>query len=905
MQFRALPGKEDERLLSKFGIRLVDYIPNNAYTVLIQKPLNAETLKQLRVRSVIELPSSQKMSPALAAGTPPAWAVKLPGTADVWVTIPRSNSMTDAITELKKLNFDVINDGLKQYHIIGLRVPLNRLNELAALTFVSYVQPAPHEDQPLNNVGRNNTRANVLNNPVIFGGRNLHGEGVVVGIGDDSDPQLHVDFSGRLITRTYAPPSAQHGMHVAGTMGGAGIINELYKGYAPKMTIISQYFSGIWQNAPGYVQDYGMVLTNNSYGAITGDCSYNGLYDLYSSVMDQQAFDLPYLQQVFAAGNSGADVCSPYPAGFATVLGSYQSAKNVLTVGNTDSSGVIAGGSSTGPVKDGRIKPEITDMGRQVMSTGFGSYYLNNGTSMSCPGVTGGLALLYQLYRQLNAGANPKNALMKAVVCNSGRDLGNAGPDYTYGFGWLDLKRAAMTLENTHYFNASLANAGQNTHVISVPANTAQLKVLLYWNDPPASMLTSRTLVNDLDLSVQTPSSTTILPKILDTLPTHITNPCTEGADHINNIEQVVINAPAAGSYNIKVNGTSVTQLSPQEYFVVYDFVPDSTTLTFPIGGEAFGTPDSALIQWDAFGTGSTFTVDYSTDDGASWTQINNAIPASLRQLKWNIPAVPTDRAKVRLTNNVSGTVSSSARFTILGQPVIKLADTVCEGYIKINWNVVPSATDYEVFMLRGDDMQAVGTTTDTTFTFAGLSRDSVYWVAVRGRLNGAPGRRSIALSRQPNTGTCLGNISDHDLKLDTIFNSSSGRKFTSTALGNAVQLQVRVKNLDDAPAASYNVSYSLNGGPWVTENVVVPLNGGDTLSHFFSTPVDLSAVGTYTIRAVVDNTGDTVHGNDTLTSVIRQLDNQPLNLATPFLENFDAVPAEEYRDALIGLGSL
>ena len=34
------------------------------------------------------------------------------------------------------------------------------------------------------------------------GGRNLRGEGVVIGVGDNADPLAHVDFSGRIINRS-------------------------------------------------------------------------------------------------------------------------------------------------------------------------------------------------------------------------------------------------------------------------------------------------------------------------------------------------------------------------------------------------------------------------------------------------------------------------------------------------------------------------------------------------------------------------------------------------------------------------------------------------------------------------------------------------------------------------------
>src|SRR5207249_11417858 len=191
--------------------------------------------------------------------------------------------------------------------------------------------------------------------------------GVAIGHGDNADLPLHADFNGRLINRNASPFNA-HGVHTAGTIGGAGNINELYRGYAPKATIIDQSFNGILDNAASYVQDYGMVITNNSYGNII-ECDYNGTYDLYSRIMDQQAFDFPDLVHVFSAGNSGGNTCLPFSPGYHTVLGSYQSAKNVITVGASTDSGLVAAFSSRGPVMDGRLKPEIVAQGQMVISS--------------------------------------------------------------------------------------------------------------------------------------------------------------------------------------------------------------------------------------------------------------------------------------------------------------------------------------------------------------------------------------------------------------------------------------------------------------------------------------------------------------------------------------------------------
>ena len=68
---------------------------------------------------------------------------------------------------------------------------------------------------------------------------------------------------------------------------------------------------------------------------------------------------------------------------------------------------------------------------------------------------------------------------MKALLCNGATDIGNSGPDYFYGFGWMNLLRSVKMVENNNYINDSVANGAIKTNSINVPANTAQLKVSL------------------------------------------------------------------------------------------------------------------------------------------------------------------------------------------------------------------------------------------------------------------------------------------------------------------------------------------------------------------------------------------------------------------------------------------
>ena len=909
IQFESLPSEATKKLLSSNGIELLEYIPNNAYTVSISGNPSAEILQQSKARSIFQPSPELKMDSRLASGNFPSSAIKVSGTLDVWISFPKTFSPQDVFNNLKQLNFDVLSTQHQSYRILSLRIATSRLKELAGLPFVEYVQPAPGGDQPLNFNSRAGSGASILNASIANGGRGLNGEGVTVGIGDNADVQTHIDFKGRLVNRSNQALTSSHGYHTTGTLAGAGNVNEFWKGFAPKATIVSQGFSGILLNAQTYVSDYGMVVTNNSYGDNI-DCGYMGTYDLYSRLLDQMAFDMPELTNVFAAGNSGTSTCSPFLPNYHTVLGGYQSAKNVITVGATTDTGYIGGFSSRGPVKDGRVKPEITAMGQGVGSAGpNNSYFYSNGTSMSAPAVTGGLALLYQRYRQLNNGSNPKSGLMKAILCNGALDKGNAGPDFQYGFGWMNLLRSVDMLELHHYVIANCFNGTSNTHSISVPANTAQLKVMLYWNDPPASPLSAKTLVNDLDLEVTNGSLSTSLPKILDTANSNLANPASSGTDHKNNIEQVVINNPTAGNYLIQVKG-AITQNPSQEYFLVYDVIPFQLKITSPVAGEGLSpstaSGDRVKIGWEAYGYSGTVMLEFSSDGGATWSTIATGVDINRVLYSWFVPNIATSNALIKITKEGTGETSISNPFTIIAQPTVTLDAVQCEGYININWSTITGATDYEVMMLQGDEMKTEATTTGTSYSFSGLSKDSIYWITVRSRINGSSGRRAIAISRQPNNGTCTGTISDNDLKIDAIISPSSGRKFTSTQLGASTAITVRVKNLDDAPVSNFDLKYSINGTAFITENISASIVPGGTYTYTFATTADLSAAGNYHLIAVVKNSvADPVASNDTAFTLVRHVDNQPLNLTTYFVDNVETATPFVYEKDTIALNGL
>lgn len=896
LQFENLPTDATRKQLSDAGVQLLEFIPGKGFTVCITKDIGHSLLQAVGARAILELSPTQKMHPSLAKNMFPSWAIKTPGMLDVWISFPKTVSFDEIRTLLRQNNVEITSSIYSRYNILALRIIRNRLTEIASLPFIESIEPIPHSAQPLNYIARQNSRGNVLNAGTGVGGHNLKGTGVVVGVGDNSDPQYHVDFVNRLIN--FGPASyIYHGTHVNGIVGGGGIVGEQYTGYAPKSTIIVEALSRIIDNAPTYVADFDMVVTNNSYGTVVGLCEYMGYYDLQSRLLDLMAIDLPHLQNVFAAGNDGELSCLNYPASFRTVLSGYQSAKNVLSIGATNRSGVVTSFSSRGPVQDGRTKPELMADGFFTISTTpDDSYGPQQGTSMASPAVAGGLALLYEKYRLQNSGADPKNGLMKALICNGATDLGNAGPDFTYGFGGMNLLRSVDMLVNNRFYISSMSNGGNNPHVINVPANTAQLKVMLYWNDPAASVFGSQALVNDLDLEISAPISA--LPYKLDTLPANVNNVATSSADHINNIEQIVVNNPSNTSYTVNVKGNAVA-LGPQEYFLVYDFVPVETKITYPLGNETLVPGETETIQWESYGDpANSFLIEYSTNNGTSWTTIDAAVAANLRRLDWVVPDVQSSQVLMKVTKNGTAQVSTSSPFTILGMPTLSLSATQCEGYIGIGWPAVAGATDYEVFHLQGAEMVSVGTTTATSYSVGGLTSTIENWVTVCARFNGQRGRKAFAVKRVPNSGTCTGSISDNDLKLDSIIAPVYGRLNTSTALTATTAVSARIKNLDDVAVTGFKMRYYV-GGVLVIEDVVsVTVNPGSSYIHNFSLAYNFAAAGNYILKVEVENTTgvDAVTANNSVTDTVRQLNNNAIIL--PFIDDLEtATPRKYYKN--------
>ena len=189
-------------------------------------------------------------------------------------------------------------------------------------------------------------------------------------------------------------------------------------------------------------------VINNSWSCLTseGCTDPNILLTVVNNV--RQAGILT----VHSAGNKGP-TCSTI--GYAA--GMYDAS---FTVGNTTMDDVIYSSSSRGPVTadgSGRIKPDISAPGTEILSSIPGGYAKASGTSMAAPHVAGLAALLISAHPQLAGQVDQ----IEYIITRSARHLttsdgcgglpASAIPNNTYGWGRIDAW-AAYQFKHFYYF---------------------------------------------------------------------------------------------------------------------------------------------------------------------------------------------------------------------------------------------------------------------------------------------------------------------------------------------------------------------------------------------------------------------------------------------------------------------
>jgi hypothetical protein len=600
VRFERSPGRHGQALWRAAGLELGRALGGGAFFARVASALDAAALTRLAgLVDVRELELGWKLDPKLGAGSPPEWTVVERGsggeaTVAVYVLLQAGVTSEQGDELMRRLGGSTF-DVLESLGGIVAFVPAARLRELAGADEVAWVEAAlpklsevaPAPSAPL--APNDSNRAMVQADLVQAGPYSLDGSGVNVIVYDGGTARgTHLDFGGRLSVRDFSG-QIDHATHVAGTVGGSGVASGgTFRGMAPGVTIQSYGFeyNGVgvflFTNPGDFESDYdeamnvhGAVLANNSIGTNTEPngffCPIQGDYGVMESLIDavvRGSLGAPY-RVVWANGNERqGSRCDVEGFGDFYSTAPPATAKNHITVGalnsNDDSMTTF---SSWGPTDDGRLKPDLSAPGCQ--STGDGgvtsstsasdsSYAAFCGTSMASPTVCGVSALLIEDWRAQFGGPDPLNATLKVLLAHTAVDRGNVGPDYQFGYGSVRAKDAIDFMRLGRFVEDELLETGARTRwTVSVAPASSELRLTLAWDDVPGQPNVFGALVNDLDLVVRDPLG---LQRHVWTL-----DPANPGAaavrttsDHGNNLEQVLVSAPASGTWTVEVHGFDV-----------------------------------------------------------------------------------------------------------------------------------------------------------------------------------------------------------------------------------------------------------------------------------------------------------------------------------------------------------
>ncbi|MBA2250253.1 MAG: S8 family serine peptidase, partial [Chitinophagaceae bacterium] len=527
----------------------------------------------------------------------------------------------------------------------------------------------------------------------------MNGAGQHVSIKENFYDTTDVDLHGRLENSPLASKIiTNHANFIATIIAGAG--NSIYyaKGAAWGASISSSSFELVLPDADSYYKHYNITVQNHSYGT-----DIDNTYGINAVAFDKSANNDPDLLHVFSSGNSGtsASAAGVYSGitGFANLTGNFKMAKNVMLVGAVDSFGNAEPLSSKGPAYDGRIKPEIVA-------------FQKNGTSESAALVSGTALLLQQYYKSRNNISLP-SALAKAIIINTADDINTPGPDYATGFGNLNAIKAMDLITGNTILSGVAVQGRTQIFPLSIPPNIARLKVTLTWNDTAASAFAPAALINDLDLSVVNISTGfSWKPWVLSSYPNKdsLNALPVRKRDSLNNEEQVTIDNPLQGNYQVRVNGFSLAA-GPQKYFAVYTMDTANIFRWYrPVKGDFLEGGKSGLLRWE-----NTYSqngnIEFSYASTNSWNPVASNVDLNKRFFEW---ITPDTIAPVIFRMKIGSTFIYSDTFLIT-KLLSPKAGYVCDDKILVYWEKLPDISKYLVYILGDKYMEPYQQVSDTS----------------------------------------------------------------------------------------------------------------------------------------------------------------------------------------------
>lgn len=642
VQFQGIPTQADRDTIEALRGEIIGYLPSNAYVVRMGAD-KIEVLESVAsVRWVGDYHPAFRLDPDLQGEE----VLQQPARGRYNVVV--ANKRTDKpslVSRIKDIG-GIVNSEQTGSLLIEVTLSGPQLVQALHMDEVLWIDrwSAPELD---------------MDNARIQGGGNyVESMGGYTGTGVNAHiyegvEATHPDFTGPVINVRSSGAAQSHGHATAGIVFGNGNSNPAVRGMAPDAGKFYTNYGSVngsrYQVVDDLVNVHNVSHTTASWGG-----ARTFFYTSTSAESDDIVFDhdISWTQSQSNAGNQDSR-----PQAWA---------KNVFSIGgvrhnnnsnpNDDS---WSGSGSTGPASDGRIKPTMCayydGIGTSDRTGGSGyssgSWTSNfGGTSGATPIVAGHNVIALEMYTdeilpgvglfgqalRVPGGTTHENrphfTTLKALQVVNARQYSFTASSSDNrrehcGWGFPNLQDMYDNREKTIIIDETQVITQGETQVVmaGVEPGEAAFKVSLNWNEPAGNPSASSQLVNNLSLRVTSPTGVVYWGN--NGLESGVWSVVGGSEDNTNSIENVFVQNPVDGDWQIEIIATAIVQDSHVETPAV-----DADYALVAVGGSGGGQFASTICPGAVNSLGLGARLELS----GSATVADQDLTVSVSQLPFN-----------------------------------------------------------------------------------------------------------------------------------------------------------------------------------------------------------------------------------------------------------------------------
>ncbi|MBL6755395.1 MAG: S8 family serine peptidase [Planctomycetes bacterium] len=642
VQFQGIPTQADRDTIEALRGEIIGYLPSNAYVVRMGAD-KIEVLESVAsVRWVGDYHPAFRLDPDLQGEE----VLQQPARGRYNVVV--ANKRTDKpslVSRIKDIG-GIVNSEQTGSLLIEVTLSGPQLVQALHMDEVLWIDrwSAPELD---------------MDNARIQGGGNyVESMGGYTGTGVNAHiyegvEATHPDFTGPVINVRSSGAAQSHGHATAGIVFGNGNSNPAVRGMAPDAGKFYTNYGSVNGSRYQVVDDL-VNIHNVSHTTASWGGARTFFYTSTSAESDDIVFDhdISWTQSQSNAGNQDSR-----PQAWA---------KNVFSIGgvlhnnnsnpNDDS---WSGSGSTGPASDGRIKPTMCayydGIGTSDRTGGSGyssgSWTSNfGGTSGATPIVAGHNVIALEMYTdeilpgvgtfgqalRVPGGTTHENrphfTTLKALQVVNARQYSFTASSSDNrrehcGWGFPNLQDMYDNREKTIIIDETQVITQGETQVVmaGVEPGEAVFKVSLNWNEPAGNPSASSQLVNNLSLRVTSPTGVVYWGN--NGLESGVWSVVGGSEDNTNSIENVFVQNPVDGDWQIEIIATAIVQDSHVETPAV-----DADYALVAVGGSGGGQFASTICPGAVNSLGLGARLELS----GSATVADQDLTVSVSQLPFN-----------------------------------------------------------------------------------------------------------------------------------------------------------------------------------------------------------------------------------------------------------------------------